>query len=176
MGAAGTFAVCVGLLVSTGATGVALYEVHTARAELAKSHAEVVTARNDLRSAREVVGLLANRVDNLENEWLTLAVVREVAERSPLPSPTTSAPTPNVLAPAMVSFNSLPPSSVTLDGQALGQTPRIRVFVAPGHHEAHFSTDSDARVVRFDASSGEVKTVTAKLATALPALPGQDGF
>lgn len=159
-----------GLLVSAGVAGAALHEE---RVELAKSRADLAAARNELRGAREVVGLLTSRVDTLENEWLTLAVVRDVAERSPLPAPAASAPTPNILAPAMISFNSLPPSVVSLDGQALGQTPRIRVFVAPGHHEARFG---DEKTVRFDAASGEVKTVTARLAVPLPTLPGEDGF
>jgi len=66
---------------------------------------------------------------------------------------------------AFLTLNSLPASTVVLDGKPLGMTPQVKVSVAPGSHKVMFvnSEQSLKKTVTVDVKAGETKPVIAKL-------------
>jgi serine/threonine-protein kinase len=106
------------------------------------------------------------------------AAPRYVAAMAPKPAPKDtssddSAPAPAPAAAAagggggeaFLNINSLPPSSVTLDGRPLGQTPKVHVSVSPGSHTVVF-TNSDQglkKEIKVTVGAGETKPAIARL-------------
>jgi hypothetical protein len=72
-----------------------------------------------------------------------------------------------------VSFNSIPASDVSLDGQTIGLTPRLGVSVAPGSHKVVFDRAEYDPVERsFACKPNEAKNVSVRFAKQLE--PGED--
>jgi serine/threonine-protein kinase len=64
-----------------------------------------------------------------------------------------------------LNINSLPPSSVTLDGRPLGQTPKVHISVSAGSHTVVF-TNSDQglkKEIKVSVAAGETKPAIARL-------------
>jgi serine/threonine-protein kinase len=66
---------------------------------------------------------------------------------------------------AFLNINSLPASTVTLDGKTIGATPRLKVPVMAGTHTVLFvnAAESLKKSVSVTVTSGETKAVSAKL-------------
>lgn len=172
MRTAGVVTGLVGALAVATAWGSAQrYEAHAAEARTA-------SVERELQRSRVEVQLLSERVASLEDEWRTLSVVRTAVEFAPLPAP--SPPTlPGVTAPqaplpAFLNINSIPPSTCSLDGKPLGDTPQMRVTVSPGRHVVRFERDGASASAVVTIAAGETKVATAKLAVA--AVAAGDGF
>jgi hypothetical protein len=87
------------------------------------------------------------------------------AEPAPAPKKLARAPRAAVVraASARLNINSIPSSSVVLDGRPLGQTPRLGVRVSPGAHTVVF-IHGKKRVVRGTmARAGKTSVVSARL-------------
>jgi hypothetical protein len=68
-------------------------------------------------------------------------------------------------AEAFLTMNSIPPSTVFLDGKSLGSTPKVKVTVKPGSHTVKFMDADDGltKSVTVSVGAGETKTAVAKL-------------
>lgn len=173
----------------TGALMCSLFWGFSQRSDVTSLRNERDRALTRAEHAERDTRDLADRLSSLEDEWHTLSVVRKAIDLSPplrpeepppeLPGPRAgppAAPPPAPsAAPAILSLNSIPPSTCLLDGASLGTTPQLRVPVAPGKHVVQFVTP-DVSVSRpVTVVSGEAKTVTATLAKPGPVASG-DGF
>jgi hypothetical protein len=83
-------------------------------------------------------------------------------------SPATPAVTKEAKAPAgeaTLKINSIPPSTVVLDGKPLGATPQLNVTVSPGTHTILFVNAelSLKKTITVTVKAGEVKAAVAKL-------------
>jgi hypothetical protein len=105
------------------------------------------------------------------------AASEPVSARAPLASDTsaTTAPAePAVILPqaraeaapglCSLSFNSIPVSSVFLDGSRLGTTPQLRIPVRPGDHAVEFVQGEMKKRRSFRCGAGESKVVALNLA------------
>ena len=86
------------------------------------------------------------------------------------PATTKDEPTPKKEAPAatgeaVLKINSLPASSIVLDGKPIGVTPQAHVVVTPGTHTIMFvnSEQSLKKTITVDVKAGETKAAFAKL-------------
>lgn len=73
--------------------------------------------------------------------------------------PTSAAP----IAEGFLNINSIPPSTVILDGSYLGTTPRMHIAVKPGAHTVQFVGASAATSMTVTVGPGETRTAAAKL-------------
>jgi serine/threonine-protein kinase len=66
---------------------------------------------------------------------------------------------------AVLKINSLPASSIVLDGKPIGATPQLRVVVSPGSHTVMFvnAEQSLKKTITVDVKAGETKAAFAKL-------------
>jgi hypothetical protein len=62
-----------------------------------------------------------------------------------------------------MSFNSIPVSSVFLDGARIGNTPQLRVPVRPGNHTVEFATGDAKKKRVFRCGAGEAKVIALTL-------------
>lgn len=83
---------------------------------------------------------------------------------------TTATPKPTATAQAdkgeaFLNINSLPASSVVLDGKPLGPTPQVKIKVSPGNHTVLFinSEQSLKKSITVTVGAGETKAAFAKL-------------
>jgi len=77
-------------------------------------------------------------------------------------------PAPRAEVPAgvcSVSFNSIPVSSVFLDGSRIGTTPQLRVSARPGNHTVDFVNGDAKRRKTFRCGAGEAKVVAINFGT-----------
>jgi serine/threonine-protein kinase len=100
----------------------------------------------------------------------------------PMQAPPRSAPVPMSTPPAQVAaqpmggggggggegflnINSIPPSTVFLDGRQLGPTPKVHVSVSPGPHQVKFvnSEQNLQKTISVAVNAGETKLAVAKL-------------
>jgi serine/threonine protein kinase len=85
----------------------------------------------------------------------------------PATQPTTPKPAPAEVATgeAFLNINSIPASSVVLDGKPLGPTPQLKVKVSPGTHSVLFVNAEQGlkKSVQVSVGSGETKAAFAKL-------------
>jgi serine/threonine-protein kinase len=85
----------------------------------------------------------------------------------PAAQPATPKPAPAEVASgeAFLNINSIPASSVVLDGKPLGTTPQLKVKVSPGAHSVLFVNAEQGlkKSVQVTVGSGETKAAFAKL-------------
>jgi hypothetical protein len=102
------------------------------------------------------------------------AAVRFAA--APSPAPVAAAPEPVAADPGpaevraevppgtcSLSFNSIPVSSVFLDGARIGSTPQLRVPIRPGNHTVEFASGDLKRRRSFHCGAGEAKVIALNL-------------
>ena len=65
--------------------------------------------------------------------------------------------------PCLVSFNSIPVSSVFVDNVRIGVTPILKARVKPGSHVAAFSQGDTKKAKSFVCKPGELKVVAVSL-------------
>jgi hypothetical protein len=77
----------------------------------------------------------------------------------------TDAPAAAAGGEAVLKINSLPASSIVLDGKPIGVTPQLHVTVSPGTHTVMFvnSEQSLKKTISVDVKAGETKAAFAKL-------------
>jgi hypothetical protein len=68
-------------------------------------------------------------------------------------------------AEGFLNINSIPPSTVFLDGRQLGPTPKVHVGVSPGPHQVRFvnSEQNLQKTISIAVTAGETKLAVAKL-------------
>jgi len=92
-----------------------------------------------------------------------------VSAPAPAPAPVRRAPAESAGASedgeAFLTMNSIPPSTVFLDGKSLGSTPKVKVTVKPGSHTVKFVDAEDGlnKTVTVSVGAGETKAAVAKL-------------
>ncbi|HEY2518153.1 MAG TPA: hypothetical protein VGI39_45095, partial [Polyangiaceae bacterium] len=66
---------------------------------------------------------------------------------------------------AFLNINSLPASSVVLDGKAIGSTPKVHVAVSPGAHTVLFVNSDQGlkKQISVSVGAGETKPAIARL-------------
>ncbi|HVJ88327.1 MAG TPA: PEGA domain-containing protein, partial [Labilithrix sp.] len=72
---------------------------------------------------------------------------------------------PAAVGEATLKINSLPASSIVLDGKPIGGTPQTAVTVTPGTHTIMFvnAEQSLKKTITVDVKAGETKAAFAKL-------------
>jgi len=89
---------------------------------------------------------------------------KEPAATTPKEPKTAANPAP-AAGEAFLNINSLPASTVVLDGKPLGPTPRLKVSVSPGAHTVMFvnAEQSLKKSITVNVAAGETKAAFAKL-------------
>jgi len=66
---------------------------------------------------------------------------------------------------AFLNINSIPASSVVLDGKPIGSTPKVRISVPPGNHTVVFVNAEQGlrKSVQVSVAAGDIKPVIGKL-------------
>jgi hypothetical protein len=95
----------------------------------------------------------------------TAAVPETTATAPPPPEPTSVETKPSATTElATLKINSIPPSTVFLDGVEIGQTPRMGVSVTPGAHVVQFKNPTyGSKTVSVVVAAGETRLVAVKL-------------
>ncbi len=85
------------------------------------------------------------------------------------PSPRTFTPEPtytpapvSAAGPGTLNINSIPMSTIILDGRPLGQTPKVGQRVSAGTHTVVFMKDGTRKIASVSVSSGQTKTVAVR--------------
>ncbi len=84
------------------------------------------------------------------------------------PSPTPAVAAPSTPAPATggggatLNINSIPVSSILLDGRPVGTTPKLNVHVSAGSHVVTFVNGSERKASSVTVSAGDTKTVAVR--------------
>jgi hypothetical protein len=73
-----------------------------------------------------------------------------------------------------LNINSLPSSDVMLDGERIGETPKVHLEVSSGTHVVTFVRDGGSRVVSVTVGPGETKTAAVRIGIVQD--PSDDGF
>jgi hypothetical protein len=99
------------------------------------------------------------------------APVAPAAPKAPAPTPaaaegkTPASSADTATGEAFLNINSMPSSSVVLDGKPIGNTPKLKISVKPGVHTVLFVNADEGlkKQVSVSVSAGETKAATAKL-------------
>jgi hypothetical protein len=94
---------------------------------------------------------------------LSEPVATPVANPIPVAAAAPAAPAAPAIGQSTLNINSLPVSSIVLDGRPLGQTPKLRVPVKPGNHTVMFIRKGKRVVRGARVGMGESVTVSARL-------------
>ncbi len=116
-----------------------------------------------VHSLHNNISELHKQIDDLGQLTMTMAasapvVSTEHEETEPVAAPVVH-PKPLPTA-SWLDINSIPPSSVFLDGELLGDTPQPRIKVKPGSHTVTFMKNAKAQVLRVVVAPGETKTAS----------------
>ncbi|MBW2453102.1 MAG: hypothetical protein JRI68_01250 [Deltaproteobacteria bacterium] len=108
--------------------------------------------------------VLVKRVELLPGKAHTVSV--EIPGEAPVDAGASAATAvPTEESPALLNCNSIPPSTVFVDGRQVGRTPRMGVVVQPGRHIVMFVHDTLGRKTRsVAAQAGQTVTVMARFA------------
>jgi serine/threonine-protein kinase len=85
-----------------------------------------------------------------------------ISSRRSTSRPSAPAPAPRSAGSATLNINSIPVSTVVLDGRPLGQTPKVGIRVSAGAHTVVFVSGSNRKVATVNVAAGGQKTVAVR--------------
>jgi hypothetical protein len=166
-----TIASVIGVLAGS-LIGHELAELHTISKNLDGVAEEQQEQFAQLKSLNGELKELHERLVHLSEVaelWAANTQIAVPEPPSPEPPPVLLPVKQAVSTESWLNINSVPPSSVFVDGELLGDTPQLRVRVKPGSHTVTFLKGAKAQVLREFVTPGETKTAAFRF-------PSDDGF